>query len=294
MTNIAVIGDVILDKYTFGNVERISPEAPIPILYITEEVYKPGGAGNSAANLATLGANVDLFGIAGKDSNYPILKRALEMHGINNKIISDSQRPTIIKQRLIASGQQLLRADNESSDILKDHHLNEIKQKFNKHYDAILISDYAKGMVCDELMNFLRNKNIPIFIDPKPKNSLLYKGCYLVTPNIKECKEISRLEDDLEGAKKISKDLETNVLLTRSEKGIALINKDVKSPCLFEAEVHEVKDVTGAGDTVIATMVYFYTQGKSLEESAKIANQAAGISVGKVGCYQVKLEDLVL
>lgn len=288
---IAVVGDVILDKYSYGDVSRISPEAPIPIILVEKEEYKPGGAGNVAANLATLGADVDLFGVVGNDPNKEMLLKTLTDFKINAKLIGDSERPTIVKQRFIARGQQLLRADYEKSTILHHHHLKEIKDSFGK-YDAILVSDYAKGMICEDLMEFLKTQKIPIFVDPKPKNKKLYKDVFFISPNIKECLEMSHEENDISGAKTLCVELNTNVLLTRSSLGVGLISKG-KEPLLIKQDIKEVVDVTGAGDTTIATFVYFYTQGYSLDKAAELANKAGGIAVTKIGCYQIKYEDLM-
>ncbi len=294
---IAVVGDIILDKYSYGKVERISPEAPIQILNVKNEEFKPGGAGNTAANLTTLGAEVDLFGVVGDDHSKDILLKELKRFKINSKIIVDKQRPTIVKQRAIAQHQQLIRIDYETNDNLKDHHIKEIKESFNKSnkYDAIIISDYQKGMVTKELVDYLKSTSIPVFVDTKTKDKDMYKGVFAITPNITECTLMMNMSssDDLKAAERMSKDLDTNVLLTRSEKGIALFKKGKKKPELFETVAKDIADVTGAGDTVVATFVFFYALGENLEVCTELANKAAGISVSKIGCYQVKVDEIM-
>ncbi len=292
MPKIAVIGDAILDKYIYGDVSRISPEAPIPVVLVTNIEYKPGGAGNVAANLARLGADADLFSIVGDDYNKEILRRSLQEFNVNSQLITDKDRPTIVKERYIASSQQLLRVDYELEDHLKSHHIDEIKTKFSR-YDSIIISDYAKGMMSQDIMSFLKTQNIPIFVDPKPKNALLYSDVFFILPNVKECTSISHVEDDLDAAKKLRDDLNSNILLTRGSKGMALIKKNDDSIHLLETVAREVTDVTGAGDTVIATFAFFYSKGYPVTESAELANKAAGIAVGKMGCYQVSLDELL-
>jgi rfaE bifunctional protein kinase chain/domain len=289
---VAVIGDVILDKYSFGRVDRISPEAPIPIILVDKEEYKPGGAGNVAANIAALGAEVDLFGIVGDDYYKDYLISSLKKYNVNPIFMVDKNRPTILKQRCIASNQQLLRVDYESGEKIQKHHIEFIKKSFSK-YDAIIISDYAKGMLCKELMDFLNSTKIPIYVDPKPENKALYHGVFFITPNAKECIDMAHTEDEVEAAKILKNQLNTNVLVTRGKSGIALIRLDKKDAQLFDTIAKEVVDVTGAGDVVIATFVFFHLQGLSYERSAELANKAGGISVTKIGCYQVKIDELI-
>jgi D-glycero-beta-D-manno-heptose-7-phosphate kinase len=291
MIKIAVIGDVILDKYTFGIVERLNPEAPVPLLDVQKEEYKPGGAGNVAANLAELGAEVHLFGVAGSDYNRHLLDETLKQYKIISFILTDNTRPTTVKQRIIAHNQQLARVDYEKKENINGSHLEEIKKNMSK-YDAIIISDYAKGMISSKLIDHIKTLNTPIFVDPKPKNKGLYKGVFCLTPNIKEVKEMTYLNDDLKAAKKLSEELNSSVLLTRSEKGIALYELGEKE-FLLDAKKRDVTDVTGAGDTVIATLAYFYSKGSSLRESSIYANLAASIAVSHVGCYQVKLAEIL-
>lgn len=289
---LAVFGDIILDKYSHGSVERISPEAPIPVLLVEREVYKPGGAGNTAANLAALGARVDLLGVVGDDPYRPLLLDAIGSFGIRCKLISDRNRHTIVKQRLISASQQLLRVDYEVSLPLDGPHVEALLENFDPPYDAIIVSDYAKGAVCPALMEFLKAQPFPIFVDPKPQNAHLYHGVHVVKPNAKECIQMSGASDPVKGAELLSRRLDTAILLTLGKGGVAYVEKGSRDPIIVETKAKDVIDVTGAGDTVIATFVFFRSLGYSAREALRLANEAAGLVVTKVGCYQVTLDDL--
>ncbi len=293
---IAVVGDVILDKYTFGKVERISPEAPIPVLRAEKSSYLPGGAGNVAANLAKLGARVELFGVCGSDRNKKILENELKKFKILPRLITDRNRPTILKERIIASSQQLLRVDYENSSKIGKAVIDSFKRKFNS-YDLVVVSDYAKGFITSQLVGFIkgscRKSKTKIIVDPKPVNKSLYKGCFLLSPNSKECMAMANYyKDDVKAAQLLAKELNVIVLLTRGSKGIAVVDSHglVKKIATI---AKEVVDVTGAGDTVIATFSYFYSQGYSVEKSAELANKAGGIAVSKLGCYQAGLSEII-
>lgn len=288
---IAVVGDVILDKYSYGEVCRISPEAPVPILSIKKEVYKPGGAGNVAANLARLGAEVHLFSVIGADENRKILKDCLEKFEIKTFLFTDGSCPTILKQRCLSKGHQLLRIDYESVNQIGQEQIKQLEKNFAE-YDAVIVSDYAKGVICSEIMEIVKKAGAPIFVDPKPVNKELYKGAFFITPNILECTQLVNEEEDLKAASRLRRELNTNVLLKRSEKGLALFEKD-GNELLLPAEGKYLVDVTGAGDTVIATLAFFYTKGLSIEECVRLANKAAGISISRMGCYQVNLKELI-
>jgi len=291
---IAVLGDVMLDVHKWGTVERISPEAPIPILSIKDVRYTLGGSGNVAANLVKLGAEVTLFGAIGDDYNGEQLQNLLSKHNITTHLIKCKDRLTTTKTRFLdLSGAQTgLRADEETTISMKNGYVKEIQKSFFK-YDAIIVSDYLKGFMTVELTDFLKKQNTYLYVDTKKGNMDLYKNVFLIKPNTKEVKEMTGLEDDLKGAKALSKKFYTNVLLTRAEKGIALFRLNIDSPTLYTAEKKEVKDVTGAGDTVIASFVYFISTGKTLEESAKLANTAASIAVSRTGCYQPSLAEIL-
>jgi len=282
---ILVIGDLILDHYAYGNVSRISPEAPVPIVHLKSEEYKLGGAANVAANIATLSGNVTLIGLIGRDRRG---KKVIELCKKNKiKIFPEYFHKTIIKTRIIAENQQLVRIDEEQITP-KDLNPRIIKREAEKA-EIIIISDYAKGTINEDLMKLLTSLNKKIIVDPKPKNKLIYKGAYLITPNQKEALEMSSCEEIHKAGEQLQKELETNVIITRGKQGMSIFNNGVKDIPTFAKEVY---DVTGAGDTVIATLSLALASGASLESSAILANHAAGIVVGKHGTAKVELEEL--
>ncbi len=285
---ILVIGDVMLDKTIVGDVSRISPEAPIQIVNVREEFYEPGGAANTAANIASLEGNVSLFGFVGEDYNAEVLLKIL-----NKKKIScffDKNRITTLKERIRGRNQQLLRLDYEESSLKNFSFENMRKlEKEMGPTDIILISDYAKGTVTGNLMNFLKSFDKKIVIDPKPQNMSLYRDVFLITPNEKEALEITSQKNVYMAGRILKKKFNCNVVVTRGENGMTLFsNNEIDIP----TTVREVYDVAGAGDTAIAALSLSLASGASLEEAVIIANHAAGISVRKVGTYQVKLREL--
>jgi len=239
---IAVIGDVMLDKYIFGTVQRISPEAPIPIVEVNKESYVPGGAANAAANVASLQGNALLIGIVGQDAGKEILFELLKERGITAECTTDPSRPTIQKTRVIAQGQQLLRIDREDCSYHTTH--LEIPEA-----DAIIVSDYAKGTITEKGMDAIIEKNMRVFVDPKPKHKSWYKGCFLITPNKKEAEEmvhhkIESNEDIEKAGEALGKELDCHVLLTLGEKGMVLFEKG-KSPVHLPTVAKEVRGKTG-------------------------------------------------
>ena len=300
--NIVVIGDVMLDKYIFGNVGRISPEAPVAIVQVKDEKYIPGGAANAAHNIVTLSGTTHLFGIVGDDIAKEIFLDVTKKNLIDTDgIISDATRQTIRKIRVVGHSQQLLRIDYEDKEYLQNSIIETMIDKLKniKKIDAIIISDYAKGVISKEFMNEIKkiaNKQIPIIVDPKPKHKNFYKNVTLLTPNKKEAEEMSGIEieneeDLLKAGNKLMNDLNCDILITTGEKGMSLFERK-KDPIHIPTVAKEVYDVSGAGDTVIATMSLALAAGKSLEESAVLANHAAGIKVGKLGTAPVKIEEL--
>lgn len=302
---IAVIGDMMLDEYIIGKVERISPEAPVPVVQVESEMFVLGGAANVINNLSTLGVKVSAFGVIGEDSNGEKLQKEFQKRGIDTKgVIEDATRPTIVKKRVIAHNQQLLRLDWEKKkDIVANvkNSMLEILRAEIEEIDAIILSDYDKGVLTGELVKeviSIANKyNKIVVVDPKPSNSMNYIGATSMTPNRKEAIECLKgrepeSEDEL---KDIGKNLKEklklkNLLMTRSEKGMSLFTDDkVEDIPTFAKEVY---DVTGAGDTVIAVYTLAAVSGASFYEAAKIANTAAGIVVGRVGTSTVTREEI--
>ena len=301
--NILVIGDIILDKYIFGKVERISPEAPVPIIAVEREKYVPGGAANAASNVAGLGGNAILMGIVGDDMARDVLIDEARKRGIDTQaVITDAKKPTIQKIRVVGQNQQLLRIDYEDNDYIEKDVNDKLLEKLEgiKKVDAIIISDYAKGTITRELMEKLKEyskkRDAFLLIDPKPRHKGFYKGCSLITPNKKEAEELSGMhietKEDLEKAgKRLIEELGCNVLITMGEKGMSLFEKN-KQALHIPTVAKEVFDVSGAGDTVIATLSLAISSGASLKEAAILANYAAGIKVGKLGTATVSISEL--
>jgi len=304
---IIVIGDVMLDKYIWGEVLRISPEAPVQIVEVTEESYSPGGAANVASNIAAFGVNAIMVGIVGNDTTKDELiaelrKRCIDVSGL---IIDESKR-TIRKVRVFGKSQQLLRFDYEKKGRIsmetESKILDFVESKINDA-DAVIVSDYAKGIVTATLMDKLKilckSCNKIIVVDPKPENMNFYKDATLITPNYTEAYKMANIgkdtEDMIEDIESLGKSLlqkmNSNVLITRSEKGMSLFCKDgaIKHIPTFAKEVY---DIIGAGDTSVATLALALVSGANYEEAAIIANHAAGITVGKIGTSTVSIEEL--
>ncbi len=346
---IAVIGDLILDKYIYGEVDRISPEAPVPIVRVMKEKYVPGGAANVAANISTLEGKPYLFGIVGNDRYKNILLQKIEELNISTSgIIIDPNKTTTRKTRIIGLNQQLLRIDNENTDYIESHLEDEflLKLKEVSNLSAIIVSDYAKGVITKQLIlqliQFSKENNILLIIDPKPKHKDWYTGSTLITPNKKEAQEMSGIlidsEDDfIKSGKELVNQFDSNIIITAGaegmyvfEKGLTtqppLSNKEGKirnsgidiplekgeqkgvdqltthnstltthnlSVSHIQTVAKEVYDVSGAGDTVIAVLALALSCKASLIDAAILANQAAGIKVGKIGTKPVFLKELV-
>ena len=300
---ILVIGDIMLDKYLWGDVSRISPEAPVQVVNVLRETYEAGGAANVASNISALTGKAFMAGIAGNDDAKNILLEELNKKGINTEgIFIDRGKPTTQKIRIIGKSQQLLRVDYEK----KDHVHKDIEDRmisfFNKiikQVDVIIISDYAKGVItpsiCDKLIQMAKENSKAVIVDPKPKHKDLYANVTLVTPNNAEASEMTGIEDGdeavLEMGTKLLKSLNANVLVTRGEKGMSLFEKD-GSTTHIPAKAKEVYSIIGAGDTVVATIALAIASGSNLKEAATLANIAAGIKVGKIGTASVSIEEI--
>lgn len=301
---ILVVGDIMLDKYIWGEVSRISPEAPVQVVNVSKETYAPGGASNVASNASALNGKVYMVGIAGNDEAKNILIRELNGMGVNTDgIIIDTDKPTIQKVRIVGRSQQLLRVDYEKKDHVHQNIERSIMaflEKAVNEVDVVVISDYAKGVitqaVCSRLIEMARSINKPVIVDPKPKHLNLYSNATLITPNNAEASEMTSIEDGsddsvLEMGSKLVKDLNSNVLITRGEKGMSLFEKDGKTAHI-PAKAKEVYSLIGAGDTVVAAIALALASGASLEEAATLANIAAGIKVGKIGTASVSIEEI--
>lgn len=301
---ILVIGDIMLDKYIWGKVSRISPEAPVQIVNVERETYAPGGAANVANNIASLNATTYMAGIIGNDTARDILLKELRRRSINTDgIIEDKTKPTIQKVRVIGQNQQLLRIDYEKDDYINteiEERMINYTTKLIRQADAIIISDYAKGAITERVVRHVRDltrkSNKLIIIDPKPKHKAYYKNVDLITPNHYEASEMTGIagEGDVEIVKigkMLLSELKSTILITRGEKGMALFEQNGKITNI-PTKAKEIYDVTGAGDTVVATVTVALSAGASIIDAATIANHAAGIVVGKIGTSTVSVEEL--
>ena len=301
---ILVVGDIMLDKYIWGDVSRISPEAPVQVVHVQKETYAPGGASNVASNASALNGKVYMVGIAGNDDAKNILLQELNNRSINTDgVFVDAEKPTTQKVRIVGRSQQLLRVDYE-----KEEHVHKniesamiaFLEKRIKDIDVVVISDYAKGVITPEisqrLIQISRDNNKIIIVDPKPKHLNLYSNVTLITPNNAEAGEMTNIEGGSDEAvfemgSKLLKYLNANVLITRGEKGMSLFEKG-RSVTNIPAKAKEVYSLIGAGDTVVATIALALASGASIEEAATIANIAAGIKVGKIGTASVSIEEI--
>ena len=296
---VAVLGDVMLDEYLFGEVSRISPEAPVPIVRVAREQAVLGGAANVAANLMAIGAAPVLVGTYQEDAAGLRLRALLLGLGIDGGLlVQDTTRPTIIKTRVIGQQQQMLRIDRENTEPLGAVAVDELCASLEAALEgagALIISDYAKGAVngpvMDKVRSLCKGKGIPWIVDPKPEHAHFYRGATLMTPNTKELAELSRLPSKGDGEVAMSglailEALELQgLLVTRSERGMALFTPEARhrEPWLIPTEAREVFDVSGAGDTVIAVFSAAIASGADWKAAAMLANAAAGVVVGKMG-----------
>lgn len=285
---IIVIGDVMLDGYIHGNVSRTSPEAPIPVVSFEKMFYEVGGAGNLASNIASLGGKVFLFGFVGKDSEAEILRRLLEIRGI--EYFLDDNSMTTYKERIIGNGQQITRIDREEiSEKIFSEETKKILFEKAMECDRIIISDYAKGAVTKDLIYFLNIFKRKIIIRPKPKNKHLYKGVSLIVPNRKEAFEIAGVNQVKEALHKLREEFDSDIIISLGEDGMILFSdRELNIPTYAK----EVYDVTGAGDSLLAAISIAISSGSSLEEAAILGNHAAGIAVEKKGTYSVGWKEL--
>ena len=302
-SNILVFGDVMLDRYVSGSVDRVSPEAPVPVLQPIKEEIRLGGAANVALNLSSLGSKVSLIGISGKDSSSAQIFKLLKENKIKNEIVK-SNLPTITKLRLLSSKQQLLRVDNEEEFTKEDW--NSAKKRFDKSIalnsnNLLIISDYGKGTLQDipGLIKKAKKSKKIVLVDPKGNNFSKYKGADVITPNFSEfIGEVGAVKSEREitaKAKSLIKSLKLGALLvTRGPEGMTLFNKEkdnvVRSD--FPTQAQEVFDVSGAGDTVIASVAAALSTGLDMTSAVKLANVAAGIVVGKSGTATASISEI--
>ncbi len=297
-TKILVIGDLMLDRYWHGDTSRISPESPVPVVNVNQVEDRPGGAANVALNLVELGSQVTLCGITGDDQEAEQLESILTSKSIHCIFEKRDNQTTITKLRVISRNQQLIRLDFEKDFSLLNSINYQLLDISLENYDLIILSDYLKGTLGNpqEIIQQAQNLNIPVVIDPKGTDFSKYKGATLLTPNQSEFELIAgKVTDDndlLCKADRLQSDLQLEALLvTRSEKGMMLIQKG-KEPYLQPTQAKEIADVTGAGDTVIATLAATYAATKDLVFSSKLANLAAGVVISKLGTAAVSRTEL--
>lgn len=295
---VLVVGDLMLDRYWFGDVDRISPEAPVPVLRVTRSEDRLGGAANVARNVAALGAQVSLVGLIGDDEAGKDLQALLKQERIDNKLVCDAGQPTTLKMRVIGRQQQLIRLDFEDPpqpQCLLD--LNQQVSRLIADYDILVLSDYAKGALShvDVLIATARKAGVPVLVDPKGDVYSRYAGATLITPNLKEMREaVGRWEDESDlnaRAQALRNSLSAEALLvTRSEQGMSLYTDQGRQD--VSADAQEVFDVSGAGDTVLAALAVSRAAGLDWFDAMYWANRAGGIVVGKLGTSVVNLGEL--
>lgn len=293
---IAVIGDVMLDRYIHGKVDRISPEAPIPIVVQRETMSVPGGAGNAAANIASLGASCDLYGVIGDDHAGRELTDVLTSKGIGTQtLVHVAARPTTVKTRVLGNHQQIVRIDHETSGALEAATTQELIQTIKNsihNYDAILLCDYSKGVIDADLVDAIRHAakdaGIPVLADVRPEHRDIYHNLSVITPNRKELSgmvsgPLRTIEEVKDQGLALAKSLNTNLVVTLSEDGLMVINYVTGHITHLPTKAQEVTDVSGAGDTVIATMTLALATHAELVDAATLANHAASVVVAKLG-----------
>ena len=303
---IVVYGDVMLDEFVWGDVARISPEGPVPIVDVRRESVHLGGAANVLANLVALGVRASVVGVVGDDRAGERLRAELKEAGAaDDALVVDEARPTTTKTRIIAHSQLVVRADRErrtAVDAGTEERIIEVLNRAIKEADAFVVSDYDKGAVTprvlSEILPIAYGRGIPVLVDPKIRNFDSYRPATLVTPNHHEALRLTNMEEhDDESLKRAAHLIRArldceSVLITRGERGMMLL-ESYHEPVYVETVAREVYDVTGAGDTVIATLAAALAEGASMLEAATLANHAAGIVVGKVGTATASAEELV-
>lgn len=304
--NIAVIGDYMLDKYIWGNCTRISPEAPVPIVKVKSTEYRLGGAGNVVANLASLGSSVSVFGIIGNDTNGDMLDNLLYKQNVHSQLIrSKNNRITTVKTRIIADNQQVTRIDEEKVDTISSKNINKLSRLLSQqsdNFDAVIISDYGKGVVSKELSQIIIDNfnHKLIIVDPKGVNYKKYSGSTAIKPNFYEFKQANKnpeLELTAENLEKYAHIMRNNLALkgmvvTLGDKGVFIQNPKNKYK-IIPTRAKDVFDVSGAGDTFTAIFTMALAICNDWFIAGDIANYGSGIAVGKVGTSNIDKEELI-
>ena len=303
--HILVVGDLMLDRFVSGDITRISPEAPVPVFRQTAESMLPGGAANVAVGLARLNSSVTIVGVVGSDQAAANLGELLAAESVASRVITTGRRTTV-KSRLLSGNHQVIRVDDEVLGPLEARAVELLVAALRElpwhALQGVVISDYAKGVcdpaVCREVMDLAGQRGIPVFVDPKGSEWGKYRGAYLVTPNLKELslvagREVENGDEQVAEAAAEVRDANAieNLLVTRSEKGMTLLHDHEIQH--IKGTARRVFDVTGAGDTVIATLARMVATGVKLPEAAAVANRAAGFVVGQFGTYCLRVDELV-
>lgn len=296
---VLVIGDVMLDRYWFGDVERISPEAPVPVVKVARREDRLGGAANVARNIVALGAHATLLGIAGQDDIAIDIEQLAHGAGVHANIVRDPHMPTTLKLRVLGRQQQLLRVDFEEKPTAQTlQTMLEYARELIKGHDVIVLSDYAKGTLdqIEALIDLANEFKVEVFVDPKGDAYERYRKATIITPNRVEMQQAVgtwRTEEELaERAQRLRNELELEaILITRSEQGMTIFSQNGSSHA--DAQAHEVFDVSGAGDTVLATLAVGRAAGLDWADAMRWANIAGGIVVGKLGTSIVTVGELV-
>jgi rfaE bifunctional protein kinase chain/domain len=302
---VLVLGDVMLDEFVWGRVARVSPEAPVPVVEVTGESFHAGGAANVAANVRDLGGRAILVGVVGEDDAGRRIRAALTEAGVEADLTAVPGRRTTVKTRIVAHHQQIVRADREDTAELSPQSVSAVEQCLRRAVPecaALIVSDYQKGVVSPALMGWLlpfaRRRGVPVLVDPKVRHFPLFRRVRVITPNQAEAEQATgvpiRSEADLhEAGRRILSTLGCDAaLITRGEHGMSLFERG-RRPVHIPTAAREVFDVTGAGDTVVATLSLALAAGARLSEAAALANHAAGVVVGKVGTATATARELL-
>jgi D-beta-D-heptose 7-phosphate kinase / D-beta-D-heptose 1-phosphate adenosyltransferase len=301
---IAVIGDIMIDSWLQGQVHRISPEAPVPVVSVAQSHHILGGAANVARNVAHLGAQAQVLGVLGADTHAQVYHKLIENEPrMWDLSCTDSTRCTTVKTRVVGNHQQIVRLDQEHTHEISEHVLHQLKQNLRTHtkgLNAIIISDYAKGVVNSRMMQVvwtsMHELDIPVLVDPKTTQWQQYQGATCITPNWSEFQSTVRAHglahlDMIPAARTLIKQYDLGaILITRAEQGMMCVTLDAHQE--IPAIMREVRDVSGAGDTVIATLACVLAAGEYLLHAAQLSNLAAGISVSKAGTATVSMQEL--
>jgi D-beta-D-heptose 7-phosphate kinase/D-beta-D-heptose 1-phosphate adenosyltransferase len=299
--SVLTVGDLMLDQYWFGPTTRISPEAPVPVVNVKGSTARAGGAANVAVNLASLGVSTVLVGVTGSDASGQTLRDLLAERGVETDFVESPTRPTITKLRVLSSNQQVIRLDTEDVFDVKDiQPLSQILQRRLPVTKVCILSDYAKGTLAaaPEIMSLCRDHHVTVLVDPKGRDFTRYRGATVLTPNFREFQAVvGRVQDDeqlVDRGQALCAELDLGALVvTLGERGMVVI-RDEQAPLFLPTRVREVFDVTGAGDTVIATIAAALASGNSLDDAATLANLAAGLVVRKIGVATVTPSELRL